>query len=157
MRDGEAGGTMFWQALEGLHDWERSNIPGANTALGNEVLIWLLKSHRRPRALKDLYRSSRFSEPTIRNLLRVYSDHGLVVIESNGDDMRTRFALATPKLEQMLLEYRQRFHELARLASSHDSTPSQQRTDASDRNVLFRPKGQISSFLGAEEPPSKLA
>jgi hypothetical protein len=117
-------GAMFWQALEQLHSWERQTLPGADTAIGNEVLIWLLKSKRRPRALKDLYRSSRFSEPTIRNCLRAYSDLGLVRIESNGDDMRTRFAFGTPKLEQVLLEYRRRFHAVAHFAAAEGVIPT---------------------------------
>ena len=114
---------MFWQALEQFHSWERKTLPGADTAIGTEVLIWLLKSTTRPRALKDLYRSSRFSEPTIRNCLRVYIDHGLVVIESNGDDMRTRFACATPKLEQLVVEYRRRFLAVALLAGCEGALP----------------------------------
>lgn len=150
------GWGMFWQALEKLHAWERSNIPGANTALGTEVLIWLLKSKRRPRALKDLYRSSRFSEPTIRNLLRSYSDHGLVVLESNGDDMRSRFARATPKLDLILTEYRRRFHELAVMAKD-DELLAPLVADSRPARPVFRLRGQIASFHDAEERPSKQA
>jgi len=107
---------LFWQALELLHRWERENLPGADTPQGSEVLVWLLKSNNRPRPLKDLYRSSRFSEPTVRSCLKVFVTHGFVMIESNGDDMRTRFARATPKLERTVTEYRRRFHEVAALA-----------------------------------------
>ena len=107
---------MFWQALEQLHRWERDNLPGADTAVGNEVLVWLLKSKSKPRPLKDLYRSSRFSEPTIRNCLKEFAALGFAAIESNGEDMRTRFARATPKLESTVLEYRKRFQEIALLA-----------------------------------------
>src|SRR5262245_12360888 len=64
------GAAMFWSALEELHRWERANLPGAASPVGNEVLLWLLKCRTKPRPLKDLYRSSRFSEPTIRNCLR---------------------------------------------------------------------------------------
>jgi hypothetical protein len=148
---------MFWQALERLHAWERSNIPGANTALGNEILIWLLKSKKRPRSLKDLYRSSRFSEPTVRNLLRSYGDHGLVLIESNGDDMRSRFARATPKLDQVLSEYRQRFHELAGLAKDDELLPIEERPGAPVPASPFRLKGQLASSLDAKVPPTRLA
>lgn len=109
---------MFWDALEELHRWERSNLPGATTPVGYEILIWLLKSKTRPRPLKDLYRSSRFSEPTIRNCLRELSALGFVALESNGDDMRTRYARATPKLELKIAEYRQRFQAAAKAASA---------------------------------------
>ena len=112
---------MFWRALEQLHCWERENLPGADTAVGNEVLVWLLKSKSKPRSLKDLYRSSRFSEPTIRNCLKDFTALGFAVIESNGEDMRTRFARATPKLELTIIEYRKRFHEVAELAKERSS------------------------------------
>jgi len=112
---------MFWNALEQLHRWERENLPGADTAVGNEVLVWLLKSKSKPRALKDLYRSSRFSEPTIRNCLKDFAALGFAVIESNGEDMRTRFARATPKLELTVIEYQKRFHEVAELARVESS------------------------------------
>lgn len=112
---------MFWQALEQLHRWERENLPGADTAAGNEVLVWLLKSKSKPRPLKDLYRSSRFSEPTIRNCLKEFAALGFAAIESNGEDMRTRFARATPKLENTVAEYRKRFQEVAELARNESS------------------------------------
>jgi hypothetical protein len=108
--------TSFWHALESLHRWEREHLPGADTPQGNEVLVWLLKSKNRPRPLKDLYRSSRFSEPTVRSSLKVFVSHGFVIIESNGEDMRTRFARGTLKLEKTVNEYRRRFHEVASLA-----------------------------------------
>mgnify|MGYP000914057430 CR=1 FL=1 len=82
---------MFWQALEQLRCWERDNLPGADTAVGNEVLVWLLKSKNQPRPLKDLYQSSRFSEPTIRNCLKQFSSLGFAIIESNGKDQRARY------------------------------------------------------------------
>lgn len=104
---------MFWTALEELHRWERTYLFGAATPVGTEVLIWLLKSTSRPRPLKDLYRSSRFSEPTIRNCLKDLSALGFVTLETNGDDMRTRYARATPKLEQTIVEYRRRFQAVA--------------------------------------------
>lgn len=112
---------MFWQALEQLHRWERENLPGADTAVGNEVLVWLLKSKTKPRPLKDLYRSSRFSEPTIRNCLKAFAACGFAAVESNGEDMRTRFARATPKLELAVAEYRKRFQEVAELAAMESS------------------------------------
>lgn len=107
---------VFWHALETLHHWERENLPGADTPQGGEVLVWLLKSKNKPRPLKDLYRSSRFSEPTVRSCLKVFVSHGFVSIESDGEDMRTRFARGTPKLERTVNEYRRRFHEVALLA-----------------------------------------
>lgn len=117
---------MFWTALEELHRWERMNLPGAATPVGNEVLIWLLKAKTKPRPLKDLYRSSRFSEPTIRNCLKDLSALGFVTLETNGDDMRTRYARATPKLEQMIVEYRKRFQAVAEQARKEAFSPCDQ-------------------------------
>lgn len=111
----------FWQALESLHKWERQNLPGADSAQGTEVLLWLLKSQSTPRPLKDLYRSSRISEPTIRACLKTFVALGFAVIESNGHDMRTRFARATPKLEMTINEYRRRFQIVADLAAKDGS------------------------------------
>ena len=104
---------MFWQALESLHCWERENLPSAGTPQGAEVLVWVLKGRQKPRPLKDLYRSSRFSEPTIRACLKVFVAQGFVIIESNGADMRTRFARATSKLEAVVNEYCARFKDVS--------------------------------------------
>lgn len=109
------GLRMFWQAIDHLHRWERENLPGTESPQGNEILVWLLKSRSRPRPLKDLYRSSRFSEPTVRACLKDFVDQGFVVIETNGQDQRTRFARITPKLEQTVEAYRRRFREVAAL------------------------------------------
>jgi DNA-binding MarR family transcriptional regulator len=111
---------MFWEAIEYLHRWEREHLPGADTPQGSEVLIWLLKSQNQAKPLKDLYRSSRYSEPTIRACLRGFVEQGFVVIESHGHDMRTRFARVTPKLEASVRAYRQRFQEVAALADRHE-------------------------------------
>lgn len=129
---------MFWRALEQLHLWERENLPGADTAVGNEVLVWLLKSKNKPRPLKDLYRSSRFSEPTIRNCLKEFAVLGFAAIESNGLDMRTRFARATPKLEITVAEYRKRFQEVAELA----------RVETSSRLTVLSPPPGSSARCG---------
>jgi hypothetical protein len=107
---------MFWQAIEQLHKWERRHLPGADAPQGAEILIWLLKSQNSRRPLKDLYRTSRYSEPTIRAYLRMFVARGFCVVESNGDDMRTRFARPTPKLEMAVQEYQQCFREVASLA-----------------------------------------
>ena len=115
---------MFWQALEQLRCWERDNLPGADTAVGNEVLVWLLKSKNQPRPLKDLYQSSRFSEPTIRNCLKQFSSLGFAIIESNGKDQRARYARATGKLETTVDDYRRRFQEVAEMARRDGLVPT---------------------------------
>ena len=121
---------MFWKALEHLHRWQRENLPGCETPQGNEILIWLLKCKTTPRPLKDLYRSSRFSEPTVRNGLRAFVTAGLVEIEVNGDDMRNRFARVTPKFEATLVAYRQRFGEFSRMMEAAGSLPPDVKSSA---------------------------
>lgn len=114
------GRRMFWKALDHLHRWQRENLPGSESPQGNEILIWLLKCKTKPRPLKDLYRSSRFSEPTLRSWLRGFIDAGLVELQVNGDDMRNRFARTTPKFEQTIAAYRQRFGEVALLIEAFE-------------------------------------
>ena len=53
---------MFWKALDGLHRWQRENLPESGSPQGNDVLVWLLKNVTSARPLKDLYRGSRFQE-----------------------------------------------------------------------------------------------
>ena len=112
---------MFWKALDQLHRWQRDNLPESGSPQGSDVLIWLLKCQDAPRPLKDLYRSSRFSEPTLRSCLRAFVDRGLVEIEVNGDDMRNRFARVTPKFLDTREAYRQRFGEVALLIQPLDT------------------------------------
>ena len=111
---------MFWKALEHLHQWQQEKLPECGSPQGNDVLVWLLKCQDTPRPLKYLYRSSRFSEPTLRNCLRAFVDRGLVEIEVNDDDMRNRFARVTPKFSQTVESYRQRFGEIAALLDPPD-------------------------------------
>lgn len=113
---------MFWKAIEHLNQWEREHLPGADTPQGSEVLVWLLRSQTRPRPLKDLYRSSRYSEPTVRACLKTFVELGFITIEANGEDMRSRFARVTPKFEATIEAYQQRFQEAA-LLSQQESDP----------------------------------
>ncbi|MFZ5784752.1 MAG: hypothetical protein ACOY4R_31535 [Pseudomonadota bacterium] len=112
---------MFWKALDHLHCWQRENLPGAESPQGSEILIWLLKCKATPRPLKDLYRSSRFSEPTMRNYLRIFVDRGLVELQVNGNDMRNRYARVTPKFEATIAAYRKRLDEVALLIETFEA------------------------------------
>ena len=113
---------MFWKALDHLHQWQREHLPECESPQGNDVLMWLLKCEGTPRPLKDLYRSSRFSEPTLRSTLRAFVDRGLIELEVNDNDMRNRFARVTPKFVQTISAYRQRFGEIAVLLDLPDAT-----------------------------------
>lgn len=106
---------MFELALERLRRWELENLPGADTQQGTEVLIWLL-CQEKPRPLKHLYGSSRYSEPTLRACIRSFEDEGFVVLESSETDLRTRYARATSGLKERARAYQDRFKEVAALA-----------------------------------------
>lgn len=118
------GRQLFWKVLDHLHGWQRENLPGCETPQGNEILIWLLKCKTAQRPLKDLYRSSRISEPTLRAGLRTFIDAGLVELEVNGNDLRNRFARVTPKFESTIAAYRQRFGEIALLIQTLNESDS---------------------------------
>jgi DNA-binding MarR family transcriptional regulator len=90
----------FWKNLEQLLLWKRRHLPTLSMPQGIDVLIWLLQAQNKRKPLKDLYRSSRFSEPTIRSVLRVLAEQGFVSFEANGNDMRVRFVRISPKLEE---------------------------------------------------------
>jgi len=78
------------------------------------VLLWLLKgSNGKERLLKDLYKGSKFSEPTIRACLKDLVADGYVEIEIHGDDFRGRSARATAKLWQTMAAYQEQFRQIA--------------------------------------------
>lgn len=97
--------------LDHINRWERENLPGAETPQGQEVLVWLLKSASNPRPLKDLYRSSRYSEPTIRTYLKQFIERGFVEIRISDDDLRTRYAYPTQRLGEAVDSYWQHMRD----------------------------------------------
>ena len=109
----EADAGMIWEALANLQQWQRDNIPAGGSAGSIEVLLWLLKTRHEPRPLKDLYLSSRASEPTVRKMLREYVHAGLIELEIDDDDHRNRHPRLTPRFDEVMARYQQ---ELARLA-----------------------------------------
>lgn len=115
--DGSSVDETFWRNLELLFAWKRKHMPVLDMPQGAEVLIWLLKNVTHVRPLKDLYRGSRFSEPTIRWVLKALVDDGFIVIERNPDDLRVRTVHLTPKLLSTVQEYLDRLGRCAPLAS----------------------------------------
>jgi DNA-binding MarR family transcriptional regulator len=94
--------------LRVLDRWQSSMLPIGVSGPIIEIVVWLLESEGSSRSLKDLYHSSRYSEPTIRASLKRLTDHKLVSIETNGTDRRRRVALPTRKFSVMLEELYQR-------------------------------------------------
>lgn len=115
--------------LDHINRWERENLPGAETPQGQEVLVWLLKSASNPRPLKDLYRSSRYSEPTIRTYLKQFVERGFVEIRISDDDLRTRYAYPTPRLGEAVDSYWQQMRDQV-LAAMPGTPEHPQRGDA---------------------------
>jgi len=95
----------FGRQLEKLGAWKRRHMPILTMPQGAEVLIWLLKGGVRVRPLKDLYRGSRFSEPTVRWVLKALVDDGFISIEKGRDDMRMRNVRVNPKLIATVADY----------------------------------------------------
>lgn len=94
-----------WRHLEMVSTWKRKNMAFLYLPQGNEVLVWLLKAGTGPRPLKDLYRTSRFSEPTLRGVLKSMVDDRFIVIEPSPDDLRVRTVYLTGKLLDRVQEY----------------------------------------------------
>ena len=105
---------MFVDALVQLHTWRREHLPGADTPQGAELLVWILKAGRTQAPLKELYRSSRFSEPTVRARLNAFIEHGLVVIELDANDSRKHLIRNTAKLDMIVAEYIKRIDDVAK-------------------------------------------
>lgn len=112
---------MFWEALGELYA-SRTVIPGFETAQGTEVVLWLLSSTGR-RPLKDLYHSSRFSEPTVRASLMRLVDQGFATVEGKADDQRQRSARPSQKLLDALVVYRAVLLKVANAANTDSDSP----------------------------------
>ena len=98
---------VFCRRLETLSRWKRRHMPILEMPQGGDVLVWLLQASARSRPLKDLYRGSRFSEPTIRWVLKALVDGGYITIERHPEDRRVRTAQTTPKLATAMRTYLQ--------------------------------------------------
>lgn len=109
---------MFWEILEQLRG-ASTGLPGHATVQGREVVFRLAESPQ-GRSLKDLYRASRFSEPTARRALHRLVDEGFVVLRVCDDDLRQSAAVPTPKLLAALAAYQALFAK----ASASASAPS---------------------------------
>ncbi|MFZ5784088.1 MAG: hypothetical protein ACOY4R_28165 [Pseudomonadota bacterium] len=97
--------ALFCRQLEVLCAWKRRQMPILDMPQGGDVLVWLLKGRARHRPLKDLYRGSRFSEPTMRWVLKALVDEGYIAIERHPDDLRVRTVQLTPKLMEAVQQY----------------------------------------------------
>lgn len=103
---------MFWEAWGKLNA-ARAVVPTFDTPQGTEVVLWLLNSGGKS-PLKDLYHSSRFSEPTVRSCLMRLVDQGFATVGTvTVNDQRQRSGRPTQKLLDALAGYRELFLKVA--------------------------------------------
>jgi DNA-binding MarR family transcriptional regulator len=96
-------------------------MPILDMPQGTDVLVWLFKGGVRTRPLKDLYRGSRFSEPTMRLVLKALVDDGFIAIDRNPDDLRVRTVQLTPKLVEAVNAYLRLLRDCATSFRQFDS------------------------------------
>lgn len=97
-----------WKMLEDWLEWQRTNLPILQTPQGMHLLIWLLKHSNEAVPVGELYRSSKASEPTMREAVKQFVDSGLAAIQPHQGDSRRRLIRATPKLDDTVAELRSR-------------------------------------------------
>lgn len=107
--------NSFCGHLEQLNDWKRRKLPILSMPQGAEVVAWLMSRPSMARSLTELYTASRFSEPTVRNVIQSLADRDLVVFLGDDGDQRRRLVRASPKLTSMLEEY---VSQITQIASS---------------------------------------
>lgn len=103
----------FAEALQRYQRWQRRNLPGIDMPQGMALLIWLLENDCQARPIGQLYRASRASEPTMRAVVKLFVDFGLATFELDSSDSRRRLLGGTPKLRQVMQEYREQLALLA--------------------------------------------
>lgn len=96
---------QIWQVLKEIQVWERENLPCLRHPEGKEVLLWVLKCRTERLPLKDLYGTSRYSEPTIRRCLKEFISLGLLVLEPSDKDKRESFARPTQRMDELITDY----------------------------------------------------
>jgi len=114
----------FWETLERCLHWQRANLPATDTRQGLQLLIWLLKNEGQALPVGDLYRSTNASEPTMREAVKLFIDHGLAAIETGCEDSRLRLIGSTGKLKTTVAEYRRQLIALAGPGSFSDGPGS---------------------------------
>jgi DNA-binding MarR family transcriptional regulator len=94
--------------LRQLGDWQRRHLPCLHSALGQQMLAWLIEHNARPRPFGELVASTRFSTTSVRHLLNQFVVLGLIEVRANPLARRRGEIVATPRLRQRLEEYSER-------------------------------------------------
>lgn len=104
---------MFWEALKILDEWERENLPNADTRFVVAFLIWLRKHAVHGGTVGDLYKSTRYSEPTMRSCMHRFVRAGLVEVQKDSADPRRSIVRPTPRLQASIEPFERRLTEAA--------------------------------------------
>ncbi len=94
--------------LRYLSDWQRRYLPGIHSALGQQILAWLIKNDNQPKSFSHLLFSTSFSTTSVRHLLNQFAVLGLVEVRKASVTCRRADIVATPKLKERLEEYAER-------------------------------------------------
>ena len=98
--------------VQQLQAWVVQSLPAGDVGAHTDILIWLVTGPLEGRPLKDLYRTSRYSEPTVRSCLKKLEESGLVSIRGDSADHRRKLACPSAKLLSITQSLNQRLEAL---------------------------------------------
>jgi hypothetical protein len=101
-------GLTFESDLRGLSDWQRRYLPCIHSALGHQILAWLIKNNDQPKPFSHLLVSTSFSTTSVRHLINQFAVLGLVEVRKAPATCRRGNIVATPSLRTRLEEYAER-------------------------------------------------
>ncbi len=101
--------TDFSTWLIALRRWTTDAERFTDSAIVYDVLLhaYDLQMSRRNQSMKDLYRSVPHSESRVRSIIRLLESEGLIEIRTGADGRRRSF-VCTPRLNGLMVEYRER-------------------------------------------------
>jgi hypothetical protein len=91
-----------------LSDWQRRHLPNIHSALGQQILAWLIRNRDQPKPFSHLLVSTSSSPTSVRHLLNQFAVVGLVEIRNSPVTSRRGDIVASPKLQERLEEYAER-------------------------------------------------
>jgi hypothetical protein len=98
----------FESDLRSLSDWQRRYLPCIHSALGQQILAWLIRNSDQPKPFRHLLVSTSFSTTSVRHLINQLTVLGLVEVRKAPVTCRRGDIVATPKLRTRLEEYAER-------------------------------------------------
>jgi hypothetical protein len=98
-----------------LSDWQRRHLPNIHSALGQQILAWLIRNRDQPKPFSHLLVSTNSSPTSVRHLLNQFAVVGLIEIRKAPVTSRRGDIVASPKLQERLEEYAERIkHVISR-------------------------------------------